>query len=182
MMTESDLQEIRQKQKRRNQILFSKESDCLRVLFDALASAPRRTVTCWAFACAEPIKDELAARYPLDPRPAEAFVLSKAWAQGEIKMPIAKRAILAVHAMAKDMPNDADAALCHALGQACSVVHTPRHAPGLPLYKLTAIVCRLGIDDCKAALEQTILRYEQTLSWCQKHPDDGFSSWAPFLK
>lgn len=103
MMTESDLQEIRQKQKRRNQILFSKESDCLRVLFDALASAPRRTVTCWAFACAEPIKDELAARYPLDPRPAEVFVLSKAWAQGEIKMPIAKRAILAVHAMAKDM-------------------------------------------------------------------------------
>ncbi len=97
-------------------------------------------------------------------------------------MPIAKQAILAVHAMAKEMPNDADAALCHALGQACSVVHTPRHAPGLPIYELTAIVRRFGIDYCKDILEKTILRYEETLKICRIQNETTFSQWASFLK
>ena len=54
-------------------------------------------------------------------------------------MPVAKRAILDVHAMAKLMDDPVDAALCHAVGQGCSCVHTPKHALGLPVYELTAV-------------------------------------------
>ena len=41
-------------------------------------------------------------------------------------MPVAKKAILECHAMAKELTDIADIALCHAIGQACSVVHTPK--------------------------------------------------------
>ena len=83
-------------------------------------------------------------------------------------MPIAKRAILDCHAMAKELTNPADIARCHAVGQACSVVHTAGHALGYPMYELTAIVLELGLDDCREPIEHRVRYYEQRLhDWAE---------------
>lgn len=63
-------------------------------------------------------------------------------------MPIAQRKILDCHGFAKEIDNKEDIATVHAVGQACSVVHTAGHAMGYPIYDLTSFVHRYGIDDC----------------------------------
>ena len=78
--------------------------------------------------------------------PRNTLIAAKAWAAGEIKMPVAKRAILNCHALAKKMTSPTDSARCHAIAQGFSVVHTTGHALGLPIYELTAIVRELGVE------------------------------------
>ena len=149
--------------KRHNQILFSKESlllDNLRYLID---QANRRALTLWALELAGETVLKLTERYPEDLHPREAITASRAWAAGEIKMPLAKRAILNCHAMAKELTDLADIARCHAVGQACSVVHTAGHALGYPMYELTAIVLELGLDGCRDTVDHRLLYYEQRL-------------------
>lgn len=49
-------------------------------------------------------------------------------------MPMARHAILQAHAVAKEMGSLEDIVLCHAIGQACGVIHTKGHAMGFPIY------------------------------------------------
>ena len=127
------LAEVSAKAKRHNQILFSKESLLLDNLRHLIDQANRRVLILWALELAGETVLQLTERYPEDLRPGEAIAESRAWAAGEIKMPIAKRAILNCHAMAKELTAPADIARRHAVGQACSVVHTAGHALGYPL-------------------------------------------------
>ena len=90
---------------------------------------------------------------PGDRRPRAALDAAWLWARGRLKMPVAQRAILDCHAMAKDVTTAADAALCHAVGQACGTVHTAGHAMGYPVYELTALVRALGLDEGRAPVE-----------------------------
>ena len=139
-----DLSDAISRHERGNAILFTRDSPCLSALRLLLESSDRRTVALWGLERAERTTEELARRHPEDPRPSVAVETCSRWCRGEIKMPEAKRAILDVHAMAKLMDDSADAALCHAVGQGCSCVHTPKHAPGLPVYELTAVFLRGG--------------------------------------
>ena len=176
------LAEVSAKAKRRNQILFSKESlllDNLRRLTD---QANRRVLILWALELAEETVLQLAERYPEDLRPEEAIAAARAWAAGEIKMPIAKQVILSCHAMAKELTNPADIARCHAVGHACSVVHTAGHALGYPMYELTAIVLELGLDDCRNAVEQRVMYYGQRLRYWMEFEKTCQQNWAGFLK
>ena len=159
------LAEVSAKAKRHNQILFSKESLLLDNLRHLIGQANRRALTLWALELAEDTVLQLAERYPEDLRPEEAIAASRAWAAGEIKMPLAKRAILNCHAMAKELAIPVDIARCHAVGQACSVVHTAGHALGYPMYELTAIVLELGLDGCRDTVEQRVVYYEQRLHY-----------------
>ena len=97
-------------------------------------------------------------------------------------MPIAKRAILNCHAMAKELESPANIARCHAVGQACSVVHTVGHALGYPMYELTAIVLELGLDSCRDTVEQRVMYYEQRLRYWMEHEKTCQVNWAGFLK
>ena len=108
-------------------------------------------------------------------RPANALNLSRQWAAGEVKMPVAKKAILECHAMAKELTDIADIALCHAIGQACSVVHTQRHAMGYPVYELTAIVRKNKIQISEEVVKQRIDYYIERLLFWQKeaHRENG---------
>ena len=146
------LAEVRAKAKRHNQILFSKESFLLADLRHLIDQSNRRVLILWALDLAEETALQLAERYPEDLRPREAIDAARAWAAGEVKMPIAKQAILNCHAMAKDLMDPADVARCHAVGQACSVVHTAGHALGYPMYELTAIVLEHGLEACRDAV------------------------------
>ena len=176
------LAEVCAKAKRHNQILFSKENALLDNLRHLIGRANRRALILWALELAEETARELAEKYPEDHRPREAVGASRAWAAGEIKMPIAKRAILNCHAMAKELGSPADIARCHAVGQACSVVHTVGHALGYPIYDLTAIVLELGLDNCRDAVEHRVRYYEQRLHYWAEHEKSCCPNWASFLR
>ena len=176
------LAEVRVKSKQHNQILFSKDSLLLDNLRHLIGQANRRALILWALKLAEETARELAGKYPEDPRPLDAIAASRAWASGEIKMPIAKQAILSCHAMAKELTNPADIARCHAVGQACSVVHTAGHALGYPLYALTAIVLEHGLDDCREPIEERVMYYEQRLRYWMEYEKSCQQNWAGFLK
>ena len=176
------LAEVIAKANRKNQLLFSKDSlllDNLRHLSDL---TNRRVLILWALELAEETVLQLTEKYPEDHRPREAIAASRAWAAGEIKMPIAKRAILNCHAMAKELTDLADIARCHAVGQACSVVHTAGHALGYPMYELTAIVLEQGLDNCRDAVERRVMYYEQRLRYWTEYEKTCQLNWAGFLK
>lgn len=175
------LDEVNEKIKRKNQILFSKDSLILQELDLFIMNQSRKAVTLWALKLAEETALLLSEKYPNEKRPYEAYKWSKMWAQGEIKMPMAKRKILDCHALAKELENKEDCALCHAVGQACSVVHTVRHAMGYPIYELTSIVYRLGADNCKEAVEKRVNEYtEKLLKISENHLFDNIN-WADFI-
>ena len=176
------LAEMKAKARRKNQILFSRDSLLLDNLRHLIGQANRRTLILWALELAEESARELAERYPEDHRPREAIAASRAWAAGEIKMPIAKRAILNCHAMAKELADPADIARCHAVGQACSVVHTTGHALGYPMYALTAIVLEHGLEGCRESVEQRVMYYEQRLRYWVEYEKTCQQNWAGFLK
>ena len=176
------LAEVCAKAKRHNQILFSKDSLLLDNLRHLIGQANRRALILWALELAEETARELVEKYPEDHRPWEAIAASRAWASGEIKMSIAKQAILNCHAMAKELESPVDIARCHAVGQACSVVHTSGHALGYPMYELTAIVLDLGLKDCRGPVEHRVMYYEQRLRYWMEYEKTCQQKWAGFLK
>ena len=124
--------EVRARDKRGNQVLFAKDSVFLEDLRSMISSQSHRALVLWALDLADESVTQLASRYPNDSRPREALDAARAWAAGEIKMRQAQQKILACHAVAKDIDTREDIAMCHAVGQACSVVHTVGHAIGYP--------------------------------------------------
>lgn len=163
--------------KRKNQVLFSKNSACLQPLALMLADTDHRTAVLWALDLAAQTVSALGESYPDEARPSLALEAAWSWARGEIRMREAQRRILDCHALAKELDDRADRALCHAVGQACSVVHTTGHALGYPVYELTAIVLKEGAG----AVVRRIGEYQDLLLyWKGREPDDSFV-WAGFL-
>ncbi len=175
------LAEVDTKAKRKNEILFSKESLLLDGLQQLIDQTNRRALILWALELAEETAVQLEAKYQ-DHRPREAVTATRSWAAGEIKMPVAKRAILDCHAMAKELSDPADIARCHAVGQACSVVHTTGHALGYPMYELTAIVLEYGLEACRDAVERRADYFEQRLHDWAEYEKSCRLDWASFLR
>ena len=176
------LDEVKAKLKRRNQILFGKDSLLLQKLSLLISSSSRRALTLWALTLTEQAVNDFERTHPDESIPRNTLLAAKRWVAGEIKMPVAKSAILDCHALAKEMTSPADSARCHAIAQGCSVVHTTGHALGLPIYELTAIVRELGVDYCKDAVEQKSKVYIDALLYWREHEADYEGSWAGFLK
>lgn len=172
---------VRDKVKRKNQILFSRESECLLELLELMKLQKHRTLVKWAFLCVEKPLAILREHYPHDKRPEQAVVLCKLWASGEVKMPIAKKALLEAHGMAKEIQSLEDIALCHAVGQACATVHVETHGIGLAIYELTAIVRRYGVDKCEKPIEDRMEEYMHCLIKCEKDIATSEEKWAKFL-
>ncbi len=176
------LNEVRTKIKKGNKVLFSKNSLYLQELDGLLKKQNRKAVILWAFEFAEETACELSKKYPGEIRFREALDICKLWMSGDIKMPEAKRAILSCHAFAREINSPEDIALCHALGQACSVVHTPGHAMGLPIYGLTALVHRYGADNCAKHVEIRKNQYIERLYYWSKNYINYTGKWADFIK
>lgn len=94
--------------------------------------------------------------YPEDTRPENALRAANSWMSGEIKLPEAKKSILACHEAARDAEQvPAAQAAARAIGQAASTIHSPRHCIGLPLYGALAVAYQtLGEDAAWAQLEE----------------------------
>lgn len=175
------LYDVKEKYRRKNKILFTRETLCLQELLTMLREQNHRASVMWAFVCVDEIVEELLLKYPDERRILDAVNLCKAWARGDVKMPVAKRAILNVHGIAKEIDNPYDIALIHAIGQGCSAVHVETHAIGLAMYELTAIVLKYGIDNCEAEVSSKISKYIEQLKICEQQVDKGDQKWAPFL-
>lgn len=176
-----DMTDVRARFLRGNRLLFTRESPCLQELLANMRQESRRTLVCWALTSAEQPVELLASCYPADNRPRDALRLSRLWAEGAVKMPLARQAILRVHAMAREVPDRAGEALCHAVGQACSAVHAEDHAIGLALYELTAIVREQGLNSCEVAVEARIAEYTACLADSRIAAEAPSRPWAGFL-
>ena len=175
------VEEVQLRLKRKNQVLFSKQSDYLQELLLLFQGADHRATTLWALDFAAETVEQLEGKYPGETRPREALEAARDWAAGRIKMRIAQRKILSCHAVAKELRRREDIARCHAVGQACAVVHTAGHAVGYPIYDLTAMVCELGIENCAEAVEARKQTYiERALYW-NAHWKDEDRDWADFM-
>ena len=176
------IDEVQSRMKRKSQILFAKNSGFLADLAALIQEQNHRTMVLWAFEYADDTVRRLLERYPNEKRLESAVLTSKAWAAGEVKMPAAKRAILQAHAVAKEIVSLEDKALCHAVGQACGVVHTIGHAIGFPIYELTAIVRHYGVPECKEAVEERKQQYIEKIYYWRDHYMDYSGEWAGFMR
>ena len=175
------LDEVRIRLKKRNQVLFAKDAEFLQDLAMLLREQNHRSVVLWALDLAAESVEKLEEKYPDETRPREALEAARAWAAGDIKMRLAQQKILDCHAFAKEIDSKEDIALCHAIGQACAVVHTAGHAMGYPMYELSAIVYRLGMENCQEAVERRKQEYIEKLFYWNEHVGDYEGEWADFM-
>lgn len=164
-----------------NKILFSRDSQCLQELIKLIQLQNHRTIVMWALDCAKLPLKQFEEKHPDEYRPRICLELSEAWARGKIKMPIAKKAILNSHAVAKEIDDMEYCALCHAIGHAGATVHVETHALGLPIYELTAIVLKYGKDNFQKPVSEKINYYYSRLLYWQDNTDKFALNWASFL-
>lgn len=169
------------KLKKKNKLLFSRDSLCLQELIKLIQFQNHRTLVMWALDCAKMPLKEFETKYPHERRPRTCLELCQDWARGKIKMPMAKKAILGAHAVAKEIDDSEYEALCHAIGHAGATVHVETHALGLPIYELTAIVRRNGADDFIEPINEKIDYYYTRLQYWQENTDKLELEWANLL-
>ena len=180
-MNKSIRMSIEQKYLRGNQILFTRDSECLQSLLRLIELQKHRTLVMWALECAQEPLGLLETKYPEERRPRRALELCEDWARGIIKMVDAKRAILESHAVAKEIDDKEFIALVHAIGHAGATVHVETHAFGLVIYELSALVFKVGLDKCDIEVSKKISFYYERLLFWQAHIDTTNVSWAKFL-
>lgn len=173
--------DIEIKLKKRNQILFSRDSQCLQALINLIQLQNHRVLVMWALDCAKLTLEQFEEKYPDERRPRTCLELCEAWARGKIKMPVAKRAILDSHAVAKVIVDREYGALCHAIGHAGATVHVETHALGLPFYELTAVVLKYGKGNFQKPVNEKIDYYYNNLLYWKDNTDNLGLDWADFL-
>ena len=173
--------DVEQRIKRKNRILFSHDSACLRELRQRMERQTHRVLVLWALDCAAVPLARFEGKYPDEPRPRMALELCDAWARGEVKMPLARRAILDAPAVARMIDAREYGALCHAIGQAGATVHVGAHAPGLPFYELTAIVLRCGMAGYEGEVLEKIGYYTDQLEFWRENAGKAERKWAGFI-
>ena len=177
-MTMDIQEEVLYAVRRKRAILFSKNSECLQSLSVLLSVTDRRAVTLWALDLAQCSAESLTDSKASVAK--EAVDQSRRWAKGQIKMTQAKRAILACHQASKTASAE-NAAAFHAIGQACSTVHSVKHALGFPIYDLTALVRRHSAEGCEELLRERIAEYVEKLLYWRDHGNEQ-TEWADFLE
>ncbi|WP_041081050.1 putative immunity protein [Thermotoga profunda] len=169
--------------KKGRKILFSRDSRCLQDLIGLIQLQKHKTLIMWSLDCAKTILEQFEAKYPNEQRPRICLEFCSKWAMGKIKMPVARQVILAVHELAKEIETkDREYSyLCRAIGHAGATVHTKKHALGLPIYELTALVLKYGKENFYEPIVQRIDNYYQRLLYWQKNIDNFDLEWANFL-
>lgn len=175
--------EILQKRlKAKRQILFTKDDPEINQLNTLIEVSNRKAVILWALQLASQLVTVLEEKYPDDYSGTNCFEMARLWSSGKIKMPEAKRAILDCHNRAKLIDNKEDIALYHAVAQGCSTIHTTRHAIGLVIYELTAVIAKNDLEDCDSIISKRISEYIDLLEYWNKQYSKENIQWAKFIK
>lgn len=173
--------DVEDKIKKKNKILFNEKSSCLAQLVPLLSEQSHRIQVMWAFDCLPSVLEEFEKIVPSERRPRECVLLCRRWAQGKIKMKEAKRAILACHAVAKEIDDKVGIALSHAIGQGGSTVHVGSHSLGLVVYELTAIVIHHNYANYEEEVLKKIEYYMSRLLYWKDQITEVPLNWASFL-
>ena len=171
--------EIDRRIRRKRQILFERTDPCLALLDGALVS-DRRAAVLWSLEGAEELAGELRERIPEDVRPQVCVQASFLWMRGASRMPQVRPSILAVHVLARERKDPVERALCHAVGQGCSALHSPRHAIGLAVYELTARVLASDREARARMIDRMLEKYWSRWERCRERAARQ-DEWAPFL-
>lgn len=130
-------------------MLHDLEAPHIRVLSELMETQSKAMLVRWA---ADYCECSLLPLYqkncPNDPRLEGATKAARKWVSGIIKLPEAKKHILACHAAAREADNNPVAqAAARAVGQSASTIHSKKHCIGLALYGAPAIAYdALGTD------------------------------------
>ncbi|NLG26264.1 MAG: hypothetical protein GX558_12970 [Clostridiales bacterium] len=163
-------------------LLFSRESERIQPLRELVEKQKHRTLVAWALDCAPRVLAISESRYPQELRPRQALETAAAWAQGKVKMPVAKRAIHAAHEAATMMEGDAAAqAAARAVGHAAATVHVETHALGLVFYGLTAFVYAAPPQASEEIVAKELQWFIERLAYWEAHIDQIDTPWAAFL-
>ena len=168
------------KLKKKNKILFSRDSQSLQELIKLIEEQKHRTLVMWALDCAKVTLQEFETAFPNEIRPRLCLKECERWAKGDIKMSIAKKAILQSHAVAKEIDNKYGL-LAQAIAHAGATVHVETHALGLPFYELTYIVIKSGSVNYFKPISEKIKFYYDRLQYWQESIDKYGFKWAKFL-
>jgi len=168
---------------KQRKILYSRDSACIQPLRQLMEEQAHRVLVAWALDCAARPLAFFEERIPAELRPREATIVSRMWAEGEIKMPLARRAILQAHAAAGEAgKRDAIAeAAARAVGHACATVHTETHALGLVFYWLTAVVRQCAPEERETRESEDLIWFMERLLYWRDHIEDWNAPWANFL-
>jgi hypothetical protein len=137
----------------------------------------------WALDCAARPLAFFEDRVPAELRPREAVIVSRMWAQGEIKMPLARHAILQAHAAAAEAGRRdplAEAA-ARAVGHACATIHAETHALGLVFYWLTAVVRECAPQERERREREELLWFTERLLYWRDNIERWSAPWVAFL-
>lgn len=94
------VEEVESRFKRGNQLLFNRDSECLAPLISIIEEQKHRTVVAWAFDCLVPVVSLFEEKYKEERRLSTFMEVYKAWARGEVKIAVARRAILDAYKVA----------------------------------------------------------------------------------
>lgn len=92
----------------------------------------------WAADCAETVIRFFEA-HSNDPRPREALMTGRRWANGEVKTGVAMKASVAAHAAARAVADPTAVAAARAAAQAVATAHASDHSMGALLYSMKAL-------------------------------------------
>ncbi|MDL2214058.1 hypothetical protein LJB76_00695 [Clostridia bacterium OttesenSCG-928-O13] len=163
-------------------LLFSRTSECIQPLRALVEEQKHRTLVAWALEGALPVLALFEERVPGEKRPRLALETADAWARGDVKMPLAKKAIHAAHAAAALAENDPVAqAAARAAGHAAATVHVETHALGLVFYGLTAYAYAAPAKEREAVCAEKLEAFTARLLFWQENIDKDPRPWAPFL-
>ena len=164
-------------------LLVTRESACTQPIRELIEKQKHRTLVLWAIDCAEHILPIFEQTHPSDKRPREAVEAARAWARGEIKMPVAKRAAHAAHNAASAVAevDPAGCAAARAIGHVVGTVHVETHAIGVVMYGVTAFVYANMQEDANDGISRECdWFYERLVHW-EANIDNIDTPWAPFL-
>ncbi len=154
----------------------------LQPLHDLLIKQNHKTLVLWSLDCAQSILPVFTCRYPHEPRPLQALDAARAWARGEIKMPVAKKAAHATHNVATEIAQQSPAACAaaRALGHVVGTVHTGAHAIGVAIYGSAAWMYSAAPEEEDAVFSGKQIWMIERLHVWEAAPKDGVP-WAAFM-
>ena len=166
-----------------NKLVVTKKSPQLQPIRKLIEKQNRRILALWGFDCAEHILEIFEKNYPNDKRPREAVVAAKAWARGEIKMPIAKKAALESHIAASEISeeNPAASAAARVMGHLVGIIHVKSHAIIFVSYAITAFVHVSKKRMIEEVIEEKCKWLIGRLLYWEKSVDKINTTWASFL-
>ena len=163
-------------------LLVTRESACVQPIRELIEKQKHRTLVLWTIECAERVLAIFEEKYPYEMRPREAVEAARAWARGEIKMPVAKMAAHATHNAATAVSEDpAACAAARAMGHVVGTVHVETHAIGLVMYGITAFVYHANPKDADDVIANECKWFYDRLRYWEEMIDKLDTTWASFL-